>query len=256
MARVFVTGSSDGLGFGAAQQLVREGHTVVLHARSEARAAELRRKLSAPVVVADVATVAAMKSAAHQVNALGPVDAVIHNVAIGYTRAERHETADGLEEHFAVNTLAPYVLTALVPAKHLVYLSSGRHRSGRPSLDDAQWKERRWSGSGAYSDTKLQDLWLAFAIARKWPTVRANAVDPGWVATKMGGAGAPDDFGEGVATQVWLATGGTDATGQYFRHKKAGTPLPAAHDVMLQEELLALCANVSGVALPARAPVW
>ena len=73
---------------------------MILHARSEARAAETRRRLPAAehVVVGDVATVAAMREVAAQVNALGPVDAVIHNVAIGYTLPRRVETADGLVE--------------------------------------------------------------------------------------------------------------------------------------------------------------
>lgn len=257
MARILVTGSADGLGFMAGERLAREGHRVVLHARSASRAEETRRKLPAAehVVVGDVETIAATRDVAAQVNALGPVDAVIHNVAIGYSLPQRRETADGLERHFAINTLAPYVLTALVPAARLVYLSSGMHHGGRPDLDDVQWTKRRWSGSGAYSDTKLQDLWLAFGIARRWPDVRANAVEPGWVATKMGGAGAPDDLEEGAVTQAWLATSdapAATATGGYFYHRRPREPLAAARDPRLQDELLALCARLSGVPLPDR----
>lgn len=254
MARVFITGSSDGLGFMSGERLVGEGHRVVLHARSEARAEDTRRRLPSAehVVVGDVAELDAMKRVAEQVNVVGPIDVVIHNVAIGYDVSARRETADGLEQHFAINTLAPYVLTALIPAARLVYLSSGMHRGARATLDDSQWTKRRWSGSGAYSDTKLQDLWLAFAIARCWPKVRSNAVEPGWVATKMGGRGAPDDLAAGSVTQTWLATShepAANVTGAYFYHQEQTRPLPAANDVKLQDELIALCATLSGIAL-------
>jgi NAD(P)-dependent dehydrogenase (short-subunit alcohol dehydrogenase family) len=254
MARILVTGSADGLGFLAAERLVKEGHEVVLHARSEERASDARRRLprAQHVVVGDVATIAAMKDVARQANEIGAFDAVVHNVAIGYLRGARSETSDGLEQHFAVNTLAPYVLTALVPARRLVYLSSGMHHSGRVTLDDPQWTKRRWSGSGAYSDTKLQDLWLAFGVARRWPSVRSNAVEPGWVPTKMGGPGAPDDLAEGAATQAWLAVSDDRealGTGGYFYHRKPASVLAAAHDAAKQDELLALCEALSGETL-------
>jgi NAD(P)-dependent dehydrogenase (short-subunit alcohol dehydrogenase family) len=102
------------------------------------------------------------------------------------------ETADGLEHVFAVNVLAPYLLTALItrPAR-LVYLSSGMHRGGRGELDDPQWAARRWNGAQAYSDSKLFDVLLAFGVARRWPGVLSNSLEPGWVATKMGGSGGP-----------------------------------------------------------------
>lgn len=255
MARIFVTGSADGLGFMAGERLSKQGHSVVLHARSAERAEETRRKLPGAerIVVGDVASVAAMKEVAAQANEVGAYDAVIHNVAIGYTIGARRETVDGLEQHFAVNTLAPYVLTALIPAPRLIYLSSGMHHGGRPTLDDPQWTKRRWSGSGAYSDTKLQDLWLAFGIARRWPHVRSNAVEPGWVATKMGGPGAPDDLEEGAVTQAWLAVSDDpDAltTGGYFHHRKPASVLGAARDPARQDELFALCEGLSGVRLP------
>jgi NAD(P)-dependent dehydrogenase (short-subunit alcohol dehydrogenase family) len=70
-------------------------------------------------------------------------DAVIHNVAIGYRELRRIETADGIERVFAVNVLAPYVLTVLItPPRRLVYLSSGLHRSGSADLRDPQWQKR------------------------------------------------------------------------------------------------------------------
>lgn len=255
MARIFVTGSADGLGFLAGRRLAEEGHSVVLHARNDVRASEARGRLpkAERVVIGDVSTIAAMKDVAKQANEVGAYDAVIHNVAIGFTIGARRETVDGLEQHFAINTLAPYVLTALVRAPRLIYLSSGLHTGGRTTLDDPQWTQRRWNGMEAYSDTKLQDLWLAFGITRLWPHVHANAVGPGWVPTKMGGAGAPEDLEEGASTQAWLAVSDdpeAKTTGGYFYHRRPASFLDAARDVAKQDELLALCARLSGVELP------
>ncbi len=158
------------------------------------------------MVIGDLASIAQTRKVAEQVNGLGLFDAVIHNAAIGYREPRRIATEDGLPQVFAVNTLAPYILTALIKKpKRLVYLSSGLHRNGDASLKDLAWEQRPWQGQQAYSDTKLHDVLLAFAVARRWPGVLSNALEPGWVPTKMGGAGAPDDLDEGHRTQVWLA---------------------------------------------------
>jgi NAD(P)-dependent dehydrogenase (short-subunit alcohol dehydrogenase family) len=257
MARVFITGSSDGLGQMAAQLLIEQGHQVVLHARSEARAQQAIAAVpgAEAVVIGDLASIAQTRSLADQINALGKFDAVIHNAAVGYREPRRIATEDGLSHVFAVNTLAPYILTALIPKPgRLVYLSSGLHRSGDASLDDLTWEKRRWHGQQAYSDTKLHDVLLAFAIARRWPTVLSNALEPGWVATKMGGSSAPDNLDEGPRTQVWLAASDDPAakvTGEYFYHMKLRAPNPAARDVERQEKLLEACRKFSGVDLPA-----
>ena len=202
----------------------------------------------------DLSSIAECRQIAERVNALGAFDAVIHNAAVGDRERRRIETVDGLPHVFAINTLAPYILTALIrKPKRLVYLSSGMHRSGDPSLKDLEWSARRWSGSNAYADSKLYDVILAFAVARKWSRVLSNAVDPGWVATKMGGPGAPDDLDAGAQTQVWLATSNDPeamVTGQYFYHRKRRAVEPAARDEKLQERLIAECARMSGVPFP------
>jgi NAD(P)-dependent dehydrogenase (short-subunit alcohol dehydrogenase family) len=256
MSRVFITGSSTGLGLMAAQLLVEQGHKVVLHGRDRARAEDARRALTQAegVVVGDLSSIAQTRGVADQVNKLGRFDAVIHNAGIGYREARRIETEDGLPQVFAVNTLAPYILTALIEKpKRLVYLSSGLHRGASAGLDDLPWKKRPWRGGEAYAESKLHDVLLAFAVARRWPDVFSNALEPGWVATRMGGASAPDDLDQGRRTQVWLAVSddeGARVTGQYFYHMRPRQPNPSAYDVGIQDRLLEACRKLSGVAPP------
>ena len=256
MARVFITGSSDGLGRMAAQLLLEQGHGVVLHARNQQRGQEALSLVpgAETVVIGDLTSIAQTRNLAEQVNALGSFDAVIHNAGIGYQESLRIATEDGLPHVFAVNTLAPYILTALIQRpKRLVYLSSGLHKGGDASLKDLTSEHRPWQGQQAYSDTKLHDVLLAFAIARRWPDVLSNALEPGWVPTKMGGPGAPDDLDAGHRTQVWLAVSTDPAamvTGEYFFHMRPRTPLPAARDAERQEKLIEACKHFSGVDLP------
>lgn len=256
MARIFVTGAADGLGQMAAQRMVSRGHQVVLHARSDQRAKEALAAVpgAETAVSGDLSSIEACRRIAGQVNALGAFDAVIHNAAVGYREPHR-VTVDGLAHVFAVNTLAPYLLTALIhKPKRLVYLSSGLHRRGDASLKDLNWTTRPWNGLAAYSDSKLHDAILALAVARRWPDVLSNALEPGWVATKMGGADAPDDLDAGAETQVWLATS-SDAkamvSGEYFFHQKRRDPNSAARDIATQDRLMEECAKLSGVTFPA-----
>lgn len=256
MSKIFITGSADGLGLMAARLLIAAGHAVTLHARSEPRAEQalVAAPGAAAVLTGDLASIAQTRTLAEHANALGPFDAVIHNAGVGYREPRRIETEDGLEHVFQINVLAPYLLTALMlPPKRLVYLSSGMHRSGDPDLSDLQWQRRRWDGVQAYADSKLFDVVLAFAVARHWPDVYANALEPGWVPTKMGGPGAPDDLAQGPETQVWLAASDDPAalvSGHYFYHRHPRETHPAVHDTAVQEGLLHACERVTGVALP------
>ncbi len=257
MARVFITGSSDGLGRMAAHLLVEGGHRVVLHARDAARGRTARDAVPGAegIVLGDLASLEEVKALAGEVNALGAFDAVIHNAAVGFREKRRVETVDGLAHVFAVNTLAPYVLTALIRRpKRLVYVSSELHRRGDASLRDLNWAERPWRGNQAYSDTKLHNVLLAFAVARRWPDVRSNALEPGWVATKLGGPRATGDLDAAPRTQVWLAAAddpAAEVTGGYFFHRRFREPSGATRDEARQDRVVDACARLSGVELPA-----
>ena len=254
MARIFITGSTDGLGRAAARALMDEGHHVVLHARSRERASALDdlAPRSAGVVVGDLGSAVDTRSIAGQVNAIGRMDAVIHNAGMSSTKG-RSPTPEGHATILAVNTLAPYILTALIERpRRLVYLSSSMHRSGTGSLRDINWSERRWNSSQAYSDSKLYLTSLAFAVARHWPEVLTNAVDPGWVPTKMGGASAPDDLEQGHLTQTWLAVSDDPAatvSGRYWHHRRSQTPAREVEDPVFQDQVCATLADLTGVSL-------
>jgi NAD(P)-dependent dehydrogenase (short-subunit alcohol dehydrogenase family) len=242
MARVFISGSADGLGKLAAEALIAQGHRVVLHARNKQRAADATRILpgAEAVLTADLSNLEETKQLAADLNASGSFDAIIHNAGVYQVSAK---------EILAVNTIAPYVLTCLTnKPKRLIYLSSGMHLSGDPAL-----KALRSDAPVAnYSDSKLHNLLLAKAVARKWTDVYANAVDPGWIATKMGGKGAPDDLTKGFETQVWLAVSNDPkalVSGNYFHHQLPAKYLRQGDEVELQEKFLQQCERISGVGL-------
>jgi NAD(P)-dependent dehydrogenase (short-subunit alcohol dehydrogenase family) len=255
MARVFITGSIDGLGLAAAQSLLAKGHEVVLHARSAERAAQAgdiaSRALA--VVFGDLSSAVQTQDLAEQVNALGRMDAVIHNAGI-YTEPVRGSTAEGHATVLAVNTLAPYVLTALIHRPdRLVYLSSGLHRGGEGSLGDLDWTQRPWDGAKAYAESKLHVAAIAAALARRWQDVLSNSVDPGWVRTKMGGASAPVDLETGQRTQAWLAVSDDPAarvSGGYWHNLRQQEPASEVSDHRFQDQLMKQLADMTGIALP------
>jgi NAD(P)-dependent dehydrogenase (short-subunit alcohol dehydrogenase family) len=244
MARVFITGSTDGLGLAAAETLLREGHEVIVHARSAERLPAVQHLLDrgAQCVLGDLAVTADTRQIAEQANGIGGIDAVIHNAGVLSGPAL-----------LPVNVVAPYLLTALIPGpRRLVYLSSGMHRGGTTGLDGLDWAGRTTTAS--YSTTKLQVTALSAALARLVPHVASNAVDPGWVPTRMGGRSAPDDLELGHRTQEWLATSDDPealSSGGYWYHGQRQTPHAAANDPGFQDALLARLAEHTEVTLDA-----
>ena len=234
MARVFITGSADGLGRLTAERLLDAGHEVVVHVRNDDRLTAVSglADRGAPVVVGDLTDLEQTRAIAEDVNRLGQMDAVIHNAGV----------YDG-PDVMTVNVVAPYLLTALLERpRRLVYLSSGMHRSGRNELSHID------AGGGSYSDSKLFVTTLALAVAHHWPNVLSNTVDPGWVPTRMGGPGAPDDLRLGHLTQEWLATSDDPeacTSGGYWHHQRRIEPHAAARDERFQAELLDELARVT-----------
>jgi NAD(P)-dependent dehydrogenase (short-subunit alcohol dehydrogenase family) len=239
MARIFITGSADGLGLATAQSLLENGHHLVVHARSPERLTAVQGLMDrgATGVVGDLSDMEQVRGLADQVNRSGVVDVVIHNAGV----------FSG-PHIFNVNVVAPYLLTALIRRpRRLIYLSSGMHRGGRDALGVSD-------GSGlvpsvSYSDSKLYLTALAAAVARLWPDVASNAVDPGWVPTRMGGPGAPDDLRLGHLTQEWLATSGDPealTSGGYWYHHQRRQAHDAVYDQPLQDALLDYLARVTG----------
>lgn len=254
MAIVFITGSTDGLGRAAAERLLDGGHQVVLHARSAQRARTIGDIASraSGVVIGDLSKAADTGGIADQVNAIGRMDAVIHNAGV-YTEPSRGSTPEGHTRTLAINTLAPYLLTArLDRPDRLVFISSGLHRGGEGSLDDIDWTRRPWDPARAYAESKLHIIALTLALARRWPNVLSNAVDPGWARTKMGGAGAPVDLDTGQRTQSWLAVSEEPSamvSGQYWRHLRREQPARQAADPAFQDQLMAKLTELTGVSL-------
>ena len=157
MARIFITGSSDGLGQLIARSLIAQGHQVTLHARNPKRAevAMAGAPGAEGVLIADLSSIAQTRQLAIDANKTGVFDTVIHNAAIGY-QERYNKTEEGIAHVFAINALAPYILMSLMERpKKLIFMSSGLHTGGDASLRDVTWTSgRRWSGLQAYSDSK------------------------------------------------------------------------------------------------------
>lgn len=255
MARIFITGSSDGLGSLAAQRFVNQGHKVVLHARNAQRAKDALAACpgAESVLIGDLSSMTETKKLAEDVNKAGAFDVIIHSAGVYRSSYQATEGVVGL---ISVNTMAPYILTCLVnPPKRLVYLSSGMHQNGDLKLKDITWTQRGeagWNDSQAYSDSKLHNVLLAKAVARKWSDVWSNSMDPGWVPTKMGGPSAPGKIKASLETYELLSFGGTTKfSGKYFRPgAREGHPKDGTDDVDVQDKLLDICGEITGVKFP------
>lgn len=244
MARILITGSTDGLGLAAAETLLHEGHDVIVHARSRQTVTAVQHLIDrgAHCLVGDLADDAEVRQMANDSNLIGVIDAVIHNAGVLNGPAL-----------LPVNVVAPYLLTALIRGpRRLIYLSSGMHRGGDTGLSGLDWAGR--SATASYSTSKLQVTALSAAIARLFPHLISNAVNPGWVPTRMGGPSAPDDLRLGHRTQEWLATSTDPAaltSGGYWFHQHLQTPHAAVKDERFQDALLAQLAEHTGVTLEA-----
>lgn len=242
VARILITGSTDGIGRNTAKALLAQGHAIVVHARDPARLAAVQHllDLGAKAVVGDLSHLDEVHGLVEQTRASGTLDVVVHNAGVLHGPV------------LPVNVTAPYVMTALIPASRHLYLSSSMHRGGRADLTGIDWTRGRDTRS--YSDSKLLVTVLMAAVARVWPGIVAHAVDPGWVPTKMGGSSASDDLALAHLTQAWLATDDHEAlaSGGYWHHRTTEEAHPAVHDHGFQDQLLASLAAQTEVRLPLR----
>ncbi|MEM1506185.1 SDR family NAD(P)-dependent oxidoreductase [Domibacillus sp. 8LH] len=246
--RILVTGSTRGLGQLAAMYLIERGHQVVVHARSESRAEDVRRDLpnALGVVIGDFSDLEQTRQLADQINEFGTFDVIIHNAGVYGAPAE---------EMLNVNSLSPYILTSLVnKPQHLIYISSDQHLEGNLKVEEIVSD----TPSINYSDTKLQILALAMTVSRYWPDIQVNAIQPGWVPTLMGfhngNKTTPDDLRAGYMTYVWLAEGieeGTDATGKYFFQSEEDSNVnPVIYDEPSQDQLIEAYETKTGIPFP------
>lgn len=238
MAKIFITGSSDGIGLETAKELINLGHEVILHARDTKKAKELESKFNTKVLIADLNSLDETKQLVKEINKLGRFDTIIHNAGVF------HEDKATI---FRVNVLSVYILTTLVKKpKQLIYVGSNMHPQGVVDLESLPIKQEL-----DYSSSKLLVLMISLAVARYWNDVCSNTVDPGWVKTKMANYNAPDSLKEGSATQVWLASNeNLKVSGKYFYHQEEANYLKKADDAEVQDKLINIYEKLTGIDFP------
>jgi retinol dehydrogenase-14 len=274
---VLVTGGTGGIGKATATGLAALGARVGITgrdlARAEAAAASIRAATGSPAVdvfAADLSAQAGVRRLAAQVLDTYPRLNVLVNNAGGFW-AHRHVTADGLERTFALNHLAPFLLTSLLlgrltasaPAR-IVTVSSGAHAQGRLDFDDLQG-ERAYSGQRAYSQSKLANVMFTHELARRLDGtgVTATAAHPGVAATSFGAEDPAAHLGimirvarpfmktpaQGALTPIYLASSPEveGVTGQYFANRRPKTSSKASHDTAAAARLWQVSAGLAGL---------
>ncbi|MDR1824762.1 MAG: SDR family NAD(P)-dependent oxidoreductase [Bifidobacteriaceae bacterium] len=244
---ILVTGSSDGIGAQTARNLAVQGHAVVAHARSVARAEAARAVLppGMPIVIGDLSLQSEVRSLAEQASRLGRIGVIVHAAGTAAGPA-RTVTRDGVETTFAVNTLAPHLLTKLLSPSapsRVVFVASDSFRHSRLDLTDIELLHG-WSPALAYANSKLAVSALAMAWARHLPNALVNALHPGWVRTKMSPAEAPLSVAEGADTPTWLAASNDPAalvTGEFFTNRKPDHFNPQVFDQAAQDAVFTAC---------------
>jgi NAD(P)-dependent dehydrogenase (short-subunit alcohol dehydrogenase family) len=249
MAVICITGSSDGIGLATARVLVADSHRVLIHARSRDRGLPVLEQLGGEttLVTGDLAQLDEVHRLADQIHANGPVDALVHNAGVWVRGNTPRTTADGLETTFAVNVLAPHLLTSLLAADlqgRLLWLGSGSANFGRP---DPATLGGPQEPSQAYSDSKACDVALALAWGRRLPRVASAAVDPGWVKTKLASAGAPGNVTSSADTLAYCCTEADLASAPYWKDRTP-TPVPRhLQDEALQDAIASACDRLARI---------
>jgi len=249
--RVLVTGATDGIGEEIARQMAGRGARVVVHGRSAEKAeAAAERTGAAEIAVADLASFAQVRAMADGLS--GSLDGLVNNAGIGYGTAppRNARTEDGHEPTWQVNFLSAFLLTELLRERlrggRVVHVSSGVHSSG--SVDLERPDEPRYATP--YAQSKIALVMLAREQGERWardggPAV--NACSPGWIATKMGGAGG-GDLADGADTPVWMLTDPSleGVTGRYFWQRREEEPNPQTNDETARRRLVELARAATG----------
>jgi retinol dehydrogenase 12 len=273
-----VTGATSGIGKATAAALARQGAELVLvgrdRGRSEATAAELARVAASPprVEIADLSSMAQVRALADRLGAMDRIDVLINNA--GFVAGQRRMTEDGFEDAFAVNHLAPFLLTNLLLGKltasapsRVITVASDAHTAARLDLDDVHL-EHGWDSWRSYSNSKLANILFTRELARRLAGtgVTANCAHPGVVRTGFGRSGSPllrigltiaRPFllspEQGASTVVYLATSPdvAGATGGYYVKSRLREPSKAAQDDATARQLWELSEELTGLT-PAR----
>lgn len=253
---ILVTGSTDGIGKETALELARQGHRVLLHGRNAARLADVCLEVEQVCAAAarpltfcaDLSVMDRVRGLADEVDrAVEALDVLINNAGV-YMNA-RVETDDGFEMTFAVNHLAPFLLTrgllpALRRARHarVVTVSSVAHRRGQMHWDDLQLFA--FDDYRAYAQSKLANVLFSNELARRLAPagITSNSLHPGVISTKLLHAGfdvVGASLEEGARTSVRCAVDPTlaDTTGAYFRDAQLAETSAAARDEAAQRRL-------------------
>ncbi len=265
MKTILVTGSTDGIGRATALALAGQGCAVIVHGRNAARASAAARAIAAATgnrqvtpVAADFAVLAEVRALAEQVLRTCPrLDVLINNAGIAVRR--RNTSTDGYESTFAVNHLAPFLLTNLLldrlrasaPAR-IVNVSSGAHSSGHIDFDDLQM-ERRFDGWQAYCNSKLANALFTCELARLLDPreVTVNFLHPGVIDTKLlhvnFGGGSPVATGARTPVHLALAPEVADVSGAYFVNRRRARASSTAGDRRLAAELWRVSSELTGL---------
>jgi NAD(P)-dependent dehydrogenase (short-subunit alcohol dehydrogenase family) len=249
MAVIGITGSTDGIGRATARLLLADGHRVLIHARSRERGEPVAKALAGDValVVGDLARIDDVRRLADQAREDGPIVTWVHNAGVWVRGSTPRTSADGHETTFAVNVLAPHLLTHLLSDElqgRLLWLGSGLAGSARPQPAALG---RETDPRRAYAESKACDVALALAWNRRLPDVISVAVDPGWVKTKLASPGAPGDVSSSADTIAFCCTAPDLASAPYWKNR-APTPVPGPlRDPALQDAIFAACDRMVGV---------
>ncbi|AIZ45594.1 short-chain dehydrogenase [Deinococcus radiopugnans] len=241
---VLVTGATGGIGLETARELARRGAAVTVLGRNPGKTARVAAEIGAAgTLLADLAEMGQVRQVAAEFrDRVGSLDVLVNNAGAFYTT--RQESREGVELTWALNHLAPFLLTReLLPllragnAPRVVTVSSGAHVMGRIRFDDPEFR-RGFGGWAAYGQSKLANILFTRELARRESWLQANTLHPGFVSTGFGQDSAL--FGQfsrlgitpeqGAQTSIHLAADPILVSGRYFVESREALPAPQALD--------------------------